>query len=75
MFQSRHANLKRNPYENPGVDSIPLKSIVIFKQAQIIVELSHRAGSRSRSESAGTNSTVRSYMYQVDRTQTDDPIY
>ena len=67
------ANLKRNPGENPGVGSIPLKSIVIFKQAQRAVELSIRTGSRSRSESAGINSTVRSYLHPVNRTPTDFP--
>ena len=36
MFSSGLDNLKRNP----GVDSIPLKSIEIFKQAQRAVELS-----------------------------------
>ena len=36
MFPSGLANLKRNP----GVGSIPLKSIVIFKLAQRVVELS-----------------------------------
>ena len=64
------ANLKRNP----GVGSIPLKSIVIFKQAQRAVELPFRADSRSKSESAGTNNTVRSYLYPVNRTLTYDPI-
>ena len=36
------ANLKQNSDENPGVGSIPLKSILIFKQAQRAVELSLR---------------------------------
>ena len=75
VFPSGLANLKRNPGENPGVNSIPLKSIVTFKQAQSSVELSFWAGSRSRSESAGTNSTIRSCLYPVNRTLTDDPIY
>ena len=35
----------------------------------------NRAGSRSGSESAGINSTVRSYPYPVNRTLTDDPKY
>ena len=48
---------------------------MIFKQAQRAVELSFRADSRSRLESAGSNSTVRSYLYPVNRTPTDDPIY
>ena len=75
VFPPVLVNLKRNPGENPGVGSIPLKSIVIFKKAQRAVELSIRTGSRSRSESAGINSTVRSYLYPVNRTPTDDPIY
>ena len=75
VFLLRLSNLKRNPDEKPGLGSIPLKSIVIFKQAQRAVELSNRTGSRSRSESAGIKSTVRSYLYPVNRTQTDDPIY
>ena len=33
------------------------------------------SGSRSRSESAGTNSTIRNYPHLVNRTSTDDPIY
>ena len=57
------ANLKRNP----DISSISFKSIVTFKQAQRDVEL-YMTGSRSRSESAGTNSTVRSYLYSVNRT-------
>ena len=56
-------NLKRNPGENLGVGSILLKSIVISKQAQRVVELSNRTGSSSSSESAGINSTIRSYLY------------
>ena len=32
VFPSGLANLKRNHGENSGVGSIPLKSIVIFKQ-------------------------------------------
>ena len=71
MFPTGLANLKRNP----GVGSIPLKFIVIFKKAKRAVELSNRAGPRSRSESAGANITVRSYPYPVNRTPTDDPIY
>ena len=71
MFQSGIVNLKRNP----GVGSIPQKFIVIFKQAQGAVELSNRTGSRSRSKSADINSTVRSYLYPVNRTPTDDLIY
>ena len=42
-----------NTGENPGVGSIPLKSIAIFKQEQRAVELLIREGSRSRSESTG----------------------
>ena len=75
MFPSKLANLRRNPGENPGLGSIPLKFIVIFKQAQRAVELSNKAGSRSRPESTGTNSTIRSYLYPIYRTPTDDPIY
>ena len=48
---------------------------MIFKQAQRAVELSVRAGSRSRSDSAGINSTVGSYLYLANRTPTDDSIY
>ena len=40
VFPQWLANLKRNLDENPGMGLIPLKSIVIFKQAQRIVELS-----------------------------------
>ena len=75
VFPSGLANLKRNPGENFVVGLIPLKSIVIFKQAQITAELSFRADSWSRSESAGINSTVRSYLYLVNRTPIDDPVY
>ena len=52
-----------NPGDNRDLDLISLKSIVIFKQAQRAVGLSNRAGSRSRPESAGINSTVRGYLY------------
>ena len=34
------SELKRDPGKNPAMCSIPLKSIVIFKQAQRAVELS-----------------------------------
>ena len=74
MFLSGLANLKRNPGENPSMGSIPLMSILIFKLAQRAVELS-ATSFRSRSESAGINSTVRCYLYPVNRTPTDDPIY
>ena len=40
VFPLGQANLRRNPGENLGVGLIPLKSIVIFKQAQRAVELS-----------------------------------
>ena len=60
---------------NPGIGSIPFKSIVIFKQTQRSVELSNRTGPRSRPESAGPNGTVRSYLYLVNRTPTDYPTY
>ena len=70
MFPPGLANLKRNL----GMGSIPLKSIVIFIQAQRAVELS-TTGSRCRSESAGTDSTVRSNLYLANRIPTDDPIY
>ena len=56
VFPPGLANLKRNP----GTGLIHLKFIVIFKQVQSAVELSYRTGSWSRSESAGTNSTVKS---------------
>ena len=71
VFPPGLPNLKRNP----GVGSIPLKSIVIFKQPQRAFELSNRTGSWSRLESAGTKSNVRSYLYPVNRIPTDDPIY
>ena len=75
MFPSGLADLKRNPDQNFGVGSIPLKSKVIFKQAQRAIELSKSVGSKNRSESAGINSIIRSYLYPVNRTSTDDPIY
>ena len=75
MFPSGLADLKRNLGKNFGVDLIPLKSKVIFKQAQRAVEWSKMVGSRNRSESAGINSIVRSYLYPVNRTPTDDPMY
>ena len=74
VFPSGQANLKRNPGENPDVDSIPLKYIMIFKQAEWIFELSNRTDSRSKSELAGINNTVRSYLYSVNTTPTDYPI-
>ena len=70
VFSSGLANMKRKI----GVGSIPLKSIVFFKQAQRAVGLS-RTGSRSRSESAGTNSIVRSFLYLLIGSPIDDPIY
>ena len=73
VLPSGLANLKRNPGENPEVGSIPFKSIMIFKQTQRAVELS-TTGSRIRSKSAGTNSTVRGDLYPVKRMPTDDPI-
>ena len=75
VFPPGLTNLKRIPNENPGVGSIPINSIAIFKQTQRAVELSNRAGSRNRSESAGINSTVRSYPYLINRTPTDDQKY
>ena len=42
VFPPGQTNLKRNPGDNPGVGSIPFKSIVTFKQAQWDVELSIR---------------------------------
>ena len=57
MFPPGLANLKRNPDENPGVDLIPLKSVVFFKQTRRAVQLPIWAGSRSRSESDGINMT------------------
>ena len=63
-----------NPDENPGVGSIPLKSIVIFKQPNRPLNCWIRTDSRSGSEFAVINSTVKSYMYPVNRTPTDDHI-
>ena len=73
-FSQGLANWKRNPNENPGVGLILLKSIMIFKQAQRSVELSDKTSSRSGSKSAVANSTVRDYLYPVNRTPIDDPI-
>ena len=75
VFLSGLAKLKRNPGENLGMCLIPLKSIMIFKQVKRTVELSIRTGSQCRSESASMNSTVRGYLYPINRTPTDDPIY
>ena len=75
MFPLELENLKRNPSENSGVGLITLKSLVIFKQAQRAVELSNRTDSRSRLESDGINSTVRSYSYLINITPIDDPVY
>ena len=70
VFPPKLANLKRNP----GVCLITLKFIVIFKQTQRAVELSNRTDSRSRLESDGINSTVRSYPYLINKTPIDDPV-
>ena len=75
MLPSGLADLKRNPCENFDVGSISLKSKVIFEQVQRAIELSKSVDSRNRSESAEINSIVRSYLYPVNRTPTDDPIY
>ena len=70
VFPLGLANLRRNP----GVSSIPLKSTDL-QTSPNKCWIVYWKGSRSRSESAGINSTVRSYLYPVHRTPTDDSIY
>ena len=73
VFPPGQANLKQSPGENPGVGSIPLQSIVTSNKPKSCWTVDG-TGSKSRSESAGANSTVGGCLYPVNRTQTDDPI-
>ena len=71
MFPLRLPNFKRDS----GMGFIPLKSSVNSnKHKECWISLKG-GNSRSRKESAGTNSTVRCYLDPVNRTPTDDPIY
>ena len=70
VFPSGLANLR----QNPGVGSISLMS-TDFQTSPKKCWTVYWTGSRNRSESASINSTVRSYLYPVSRTPTDDPIY
>ena len=74
VFLSGLANLKQNPGENHGMGSIPLKS-TDFQTSPNKFWTVYWTVLRSRLEFSDSNSTVRSYLYPVNRKSTDDPIY